>query len=203
MSAVLTDPHAFSAELVAGIVGLSMVVGVVDLVRKPGWAWRKADEFKIPYLVLVALLPLIGLGLYLYGPRKKVCQVAKAGKAASLPFERFGDVNVERTGSISPTYGVMADPAPLTSFASHFGVSPDGPPPDASGTVRVPLSLPRSYRPRQRQSIDEAPLRPSGSVPPGWKADPTGRHQVRYWSGSDWTEDVADEGVRTRDTVRA
>ena len=29
---------------------------------------------------------------------------------------------------------------------------------------------------------------------PGWQADPTGRHEVRYWDGSSWTEHVADRG---------
>jgi Protein of unknown function (DUF2510) len=30
---------------------------------------------------------------------------------------------------------------------------------------------------------------------PAWLADPTGRHQTRYWNGRDWTEHVADDGV--------
>lgn len=28
-----------------------------------------------------------------------------------------------------------------------------------------------------------------------WYADPAGRHQVRYWDGTDWTDHVADAGV--------
>ena len=31
--------------------------------------------------------------------------------------------------------------------------------------------------------------------PPGWHADPTGRHQQRWWDGARWTEHVADAGV--------
>jgi Protein of unknown function (DUF2510) len=30
---------------------------------------------------------------------------------------------------------------------------------------------------------------------PGWQADPAGRHQFRYWDGSQWTDHVADQGV--------
>lgn len=35
----------------------------------------------------------------------------------------------------------------------------------------------------------------------GWKADPTGRHEHRYWDGAAWTELVADAGASGRDPV--
>ena len=28
------------------------------------------------------------------------------------------------------------------------------------------------------------------SAPPAWLADPTGRHQMRYWDGQQWTDYV-------------
>jgi hypothetical protein len=36
---------------------------------------------------------------------------------------------------------------------------------------------------------------------PAWYRDPTWRHEVRYWSGTEWTDRVADEGVQTVDPV--
>jgi hypothetical protein len=41
---------------------------------------------------------------------------------------------------------------------------------------------------------------PSGEVAftgiaAGWLIDPSGRHEQRYWSGSEWTEHVRDGGV--------
>jgi hypothetical protein len=44
--------------------------------------------------------------------------------------------------------------------------------------------------------VDES----SGQVPftgiaPGWLIDPSGRHEQRYWSGSEWTEHVTDGGI--------
>ena len=36
--------------------------------------------------------------------------------------------------------------------------------------------------------------------PPGWQADPFGRHQHRYWDGTQWTDQVADEGVQSTDS---
>jgi uncharacterized protein YxjI len=35
----------------------------------------------------------------------------------------------------------------------------------------------------------------------GWLADPTRRHQHRYWDGSKWTEHVADNGVKAVDSI--
>jgi len=32
-------------------------------------------------------------------------------------------------------------------------------------------------------------------IAPGWLTDPSGRHEQRYWSGSEWTEHVRDDGV--------
>ena len=78
-------------ELAVVAIGLSMVLGVADVARLPNWAWRKAEEPKIAYLALVGLLPVVGLGMYLVRARPKVKAVAAAGRAASLPFERFGD----------------------------------------------------------------------------------------------------------------
>lgn len=45
-----------------------------------------------------------------------------------------------------------------------------------------------SYGPPQQQ-----PQTPSGS-PAGWYADPLGRHQLRYYDGSQWTEHVSSNG---------
>lgn len=36
--------------------------------------------------------------------------------------------------------------------------------------------------------------------PAAWHPDPTGRHQLRYWDGQDWTEHVSDQGVQAIDT---
>jgi hypothetical protein len=32
-----------------------------------------------------------------------------------------------------------------------------------------------------------------------WYPDPSGRHQLRYWEGSEWTAHVSDDGVVTQD----
>ena len=36
---------------------------------------------------------------------------------------------------------------------------------------------------------------------PGWYADPSGRHQMRYWDGASWTAHVTDNGSQTTDPM--
>jgi hypothetical protein len=40
---------------------------------------------------------------------------------------------------------------------------------------------------------------PEPTAPAAWYADPTRRHQHRYWNGRSWTAHVADEGVTSLD----
>jgi hypothetical protein len=49
-----------------------------------------------------------------------------------------------------------------------------------------------------------APPAPEQAAVPaaaGWEADPTGRHQSRYWDGGSWTANVADDGVAGTDPI--
>ncbi len=220
MTAQIVGPNAFSIELVIGLVVVSMVAGVIDLFRKPGWAWRAAQESRIAYVVLILLLPLIGLGMYLYGARPKVVAIASGGRAASLPFERFGEDSVQKQREDGRPLGTIAAPVALGSFGEIRG---EGPYPfggDAASlpvggggtsTLRSPVGLARAYRPRQRDAVPgvervaRSAQTATGSttmtVPSGWKADPTGRHEFRYWDGEHWTENVADAGLQDRDAV--
>lgn len=36
-------------------------------------------------------------------------------------------------------------------------------------------------------------------VPAQWHADPSARHELRFWDGTAWTEQVADQGVTSAD----
>jgi uncharacterized protein YxjI len=36
---------------------------------------------------------------------------------------------------------------------------------------------------------------------PNWHPDPTGRHELRYWDGRAWTDDVSDQGVASKNPV--
>jgi hypothetical protein len=246
MTGQIAGPSIFSLELVGVVVGVSMIVGAIDLLRQPGWAWRRAEENKAAYFILVVLLPLVGLAMYLFSARPEVAKIAAAGRAASLPFERFGEdaTHKQRDDGLPP--GTIAPPAGLGSFGGltgattvadgqiqlvetapvHTAPAPieqfDEPAPvevsstffstggTATRTLRPPAGLTRTrtYRPKQRTSLAAATaaaptLSAMPAVPAGWKADPTGRHQFRYWDGFQWTENVANAGAQSRDAVSA
>lgn len=40
-----------------------------------------------------------------------------------------------------------------------------------------------------------------GPLDPTWGPDPVGRHEQRYWDGTDWTEHVNDQGVAGSDPI--
>ncbi|MGO8869944.1 MAG: DUF2510 domain-containing protein [Acidimicrobiales bacterium] len=233
MSGQIAGPSRFTLELIVGIVALSMVLGAVDIIRQPGWAWKRADENKIAYLVLDLLLPVIGLSLYALKARTKVRRIAADGRAASLPFEQFQEelAQMQRddhpTGDPSPTpafgsFGAAATDSDLSELAQGASDSEDAVgghnrPVEISSTffssgatatrsVRPQLGLARGYRPKQRTSLRpnlRTPDNATPTVPAGWKADPTGRHQFRYWDGFHWTENVADAGEQSIDAVSA
>jgi len=225
MTGQIAGPSTFSLELVGLIVGASIVIGAIDLIRQPGWAWKRAEESKAAYLVLVLLLPLIGLAMYLLAARPKVAALATAGRAASLPFERFGDDKQRHDqrdegrpiGTIAPPVGfgsfgaatISEDQVRMVETVTHQPTTPVdtggtffSPGGTATKTARPPIMLDRPYRPKQRVSLN-ASEEAAPSVPAGWKADPIGRHQFRYWDGFQWTENVADAGEQSRDSVSA
>ena len=46
----------------------------------------------------------------------------------------------------------------------------------------------------KRKSANAVPASPAG-----WLADPTGRHELRYWNGAAWSDHVSDAGVQSED----
>lgn len=55
-------------------------------------------------------------------------------------------------------------------------------------------------------SLAESDLSGGGkhlAEPAGWRADPNGRHEMRYWDGAQWTDHVSDAGSVSRDPYDA
>jgi len=308
-----------SLSLVAGIIAVSIVIGATDLLRQPTWAWRAAGEPKIVCLLLVVLLPGVGLAIYAFGARPKVVEIARNGRAASLPFERYSDraktavasdraIQVLAAHTTRGSFGetivrpIRANQAPagvsggaaffddpdvvsvgaddfMAAGAQVAGQMPAEPltEPLPETLIRIPGQVGKPYNPRQRTSLEEGPLRepslteltgeiagggtpggglsstprpvpqpvgagamavgqasmlaprvgtstpeifrarpetvapiagsgaaptaPLSAIPARWMNDPTGRHQHRYWDGGQWTENVYDAGVESRDAV--
>ncbi|MBE7187081.1 DUF2510 domain-containing protein [Jatrophihabitans endophyticus] len=90
--------------------------------------------------------------------------------------------------------------APLTIFTKgRIGVAGVGPLEGGSQQGQQQAIQPTySQQPVQQQPVQQ---QQSASASGGWHPDPTGRHQVRYFDGSAWTEHVGDNGTQSRDPI--
>jgi hypothetical protein len=70
-----------------------------------------------------------------------------------------------------------------------------------SGPEPALPSTPIPSAPLPSAPIPSTPA-PSAPLPPAqWYPDPTGRHQHRYWDGTQWTSQVADDGRTASDPI--
>jgi len=100
----------------------------------------------------------------------------------------------------APTAPPLAPPPPSPSaFAAPNPAVSNGPPLVASAPTGSPPNPPAASSPSPRL----APPRAETAVarPAGWYDDTTGRHQHRYWNGTQWTAHVADRGVAANDPI--
>lgn len=76
---------------------------------------------------------------------------------------------------------------------------------DAAGPAAVPARVVASERPAAPVPIapPPPPALPAAPPPPQpkWRADPTGRHELRYWDGATWSDHVSDQGVQAVDPM--
>jgi hypothetical protein len=57
--------------------------------------------------------------------------------------------------------------------------------------------------PRAASASDSAATvaQPASTMPAGWFPDPHRRHELRYWNGTAWTDDVSDGGAAAKDAM--
>lgn len=67
-------------------------------------------------------------------------------------------------------------------------------------TVKLSEALARA-RHRPARIAEAPPSPPAVATPAAWSKDPTGRHELRYWDGAQWTDHVSDKGVASTDPV--
>lgn len=81
------------------------------------------------------------------------------------------------------------------------GVAATFRPSDATPQQAFSTSGP-AYQDGQSASPQVRQVPPPRVAPPAWLADPTGRHDHRFWDGTLWTDHVADAGVAATDPVQ-
>lgn len=93
------------------------------------------------------------------------------------------------------------------AVAPYPGMSPEeAAAPAASATPAASASAQPMGTGNVGAPAASAPATGGASVPnppANWYKDPSGRHELRYWNGSAWTEHVADGGRQSIDPPRA
>ena len=159
--------------------------------------WRVPSSM---WAVLLFLLSLIGVVMYLiacFTTRPKAGQSGWAGGG-----QRFGpsprDAGGVPPGQWDAPRGWGPPPGEWQAPPPGYGGAPppggwDAPPPP--GTVFPGLGPPATAP----GPVPPAPQPPS--APRSWLADPSGRHELRYWDGTKFTEHVADGGKISSDPL--
>jgi Protein of unknown function (DUF2510) len=84
---------------------------------------------------------------------------------------------------------------------------PGAPSPSAWSRRRTPVGSPQRWpMPRLAEpyvTFGESPSAAQVNGPPGWRPDPTGRFEVRWWNGEVWTTHVMNGGYRATDPFGA
>ncbi|MDN5779149.1 MAG: DUF2510 domain-containing protein [Humibacillus sp.] len=156
--------------------------GRVDVARLP--AWRLATGRGAPFIIIclfVGGLLFLGSGHAVLG----------ALSAFVLPFLIIiaGHVQANRLAG-GPGHPLVEL---LDQVAAGFPTTQAAPAASTHPPPRAPSSDSGVFAP--------PPPPPGAQVPADWMPDPTARHEFRYWTGSDWSDQVADAGRQQQDPV--
>ncbi|MBF6557592.1 MAG: DUF2510 domain-containing protein [Acidimicrobiales bacterium] len=157
MSGQIIATINLSLELVALLVGASMLLGAFDIIRQPGRVWRQAEESKPAYLILVLLLPIVGLALYAFMARPKLVALAGAGHVdeihrqddrATTTMAPLGSDSLAET--VGPHEEPVVEEATPSAPSGPVDISSTFFSNKGSRTARLHLGLTLSHRPKQR-----------------------------------------------------
>lgn len=98
------------------------------------------------------------------------------------------------SGAAAPSTGATAAAEPSGWAVAPASVAPT--------QVVQPTPQPvaaSSYQPSTQSSTQSVAPAATTAVPANWYADPSGRYELRYWDGSQWTEHVSRGGQQFTD----
>ena len=104
------------------------------------------------------------------------------------------DAAVEESPVDEPAgWGVAPEQASTAEPAAVAGAAPVG-----NAPAQDPIAEQQTM-PVQEPVQQQEPVQPESTVPAGWYADPSGRYELRYWDGNQWTEHVSRAGQQYTD----
>lgn len=120
------------------------------------------------------------MGMYAYGHGSWIAVVILVVMFALRAFS-----SQRRRGMGGPRMGGPGMGGPGRAQGSAFTGGPRSAPPEATAD--------------RRSTAASAGGTSEGGIAPGWFTDPFFRHEQRYWSGTEWTDRVLDNGVAGTD----
>ena len=91
-----------------------------------------------------------------------------------------GSASTATAAAVTSSASLTPEPASASATPSP---SPSVSPSPTAATLTTPV-------------VDASP---APAVPSGWYADPSGRFEIRYWDGENWTEHVSRGGQQSTD----
>jgi hypothetical protein len=187
-----TSTHVTPLAIVVALAGLAVGYGLAYLrrKRKGNPPWRLHPALWGIFVALTDGVALILLAIAWFTTNDKLpARPSRYGRLGqpvnfrAMQGTQMGTAtNPQPPGAMLPgTYG--------TSLPPHLqpnGKSPDG---------NADLDFADASTGTTSSAVSAA------NKPAGWRTDPTGRHEHRYWSGSAWTKHVSDEGTRSIDPL--
>src|SRR3954447_3971611 len=147
------------------------------------WVWA----------VVMFLSWVIGVVLLAIAERQGRNRAAKQPAYAS----GYGQQPNVQYGFAQPGYGPSAgQPAVATASAvSGFGIT------EPAAVTAQPAQPAQAAAQPVAQSVAQPVAQPASLPAAMWSADPTGRHQYRWWDGATWTANVSTNGVTGQDPL--
>jgi hypothetical protein len=153
-------------------------------------------------VIVGTLLCLIGLLGLLYKETETLSVSASEEDGATV-VNISGKGSTELIGRLNALLGSMPGAKQTVApMPSAYPTPPIAAAP-AAAVPPVPAPAPQASAPAPPPPPG-APADTSTGTPTsaGWHADPSGKHEYRYWNGTDWTDDVSDGGQQSTDTSR-
>jgi hypothetical protein len=196
VSVIVARAHGAFRGLFLVLILVALVLTifvVVDIARRPEWQWQQSRSNKALWIVLQVVLFLLvfpasyvsGI-IYLASVRPKLVAVEQSGQGAG----GYGSWGSHGAGAYSSPPVDPYGPPPGYGTPGSYGSQ------GSAGASEEASTGPPRYPTAGGPGPSEAA---SSQVPASWQADPTRRHELRYWDGTTWTEHVSDAGQQSTD----
>ncbi len=160
----------------------------IDL-AKNAVADKGVYQWRLALLIAIAVLAVVQFVVTTLALRREAAARQAALQAPVGPAAPVGGVAAAFAQPATTPY----DPVPPADNAWATPFSDAAAPVAAAPVAAAPVAAATMAEPE--------PSLGAPTVPAGWAPDPYGRHEMRFWDGAKWTEEVYSAGSRGVDPI--